>query len=56
MELLYVLDEADFSESMPCTAPEGGIIWIFLPNSGQGRVWLRLGERRGVVVVSLHRG
>lgn len=56
MELLYLLDEADFSESMPSTAPEGGIIWVFLPNSGQGRVWLRLCERGGVVVVSLHRG
>ena len=56
MELLYLLDEADFSETTPSTAPEGGIIWVFLPNSGQGRVWLRLRERGGIVVVGLHRG
>ncbi len=56
MELLYLLDEGDFSETMPSAAPEGGVIWVFLPDSGQGRLWLRLCERGVVVVVSLHRG
>lgn len=56
VELLYLLDESDFHELVASTAEEGGMIWVFLPDTGQGRAWLRLCERGGVVVVSLHRG
>ncbi len=53
---LYVLDAQDFSEQMPSTAPEGGTIWIFLPMSGSGRIWVRLCERDNIYLLSFHRG
>lgn len=53
---LYILYEDDFHETMPSTAPEGGAIWVFLPMTEEGRLWIRLCERGGIVVVSLHRG
>lgn len=54
--LLLTLDADDFAESMPSTAPEGGMIWVFTPMIDDGRLWVRLCERGKVVVVSFHRG
>ncbi|HNC94575.1 MAG TPA: hypothetical protein PKY30_02905 [Myxococcota bacterium] len=53
---LYVLDAQDFSEHVPSTAPEGGTIWIFLPMSATGRIWVRLCERNNIYLLSFHRG
>ena len=54
--LLLTLDADDFADAMPSTAPEGGFIWVFTPTIDEGRLWVRLCERKKVVVVSLHRG
>lgn len=54
--LLYVVDEGEYSHHEPSTAPEGGMIWVFLHMTDLGRLWLRVCERGNMVVVSLHRG
>lgn len=54
--LLRVLEEEDFYLTEPSVAPEGGTIWVFVPMTTEGRIWIRLCERRGIVVVSFHRG
>lgn len=54
--VLHMLDEAEFHLSEPSTAPEGGQIWVFLPMSEEGRLWVRLCERDHIVLVSFHRG
>lgn len=54
--MLYELAEEDFDHAVPSTAEEGGDIWVFLPITTDGRVWIRLCERDLVVVVSFHRG
>ena len=54
--VLMMLEAADYADSMPSDAPEGGRIWVFTPTLTEGRVWIRLCERGKVVVVSFHRG
>lgn len=56
MLLLYVLDVGEYSHHEASTAPEGGMIWVFLPLTDTGRLWLRVCERENMVVISLHRG
>jgi hypothetical protein len=54
--LLRVLEEEDFHLLEPSTAEEGGMIWVFVPMTDDGRVWIRLCERQHMIVVSFHRG
>ena len=54
--VLYSLDSDEFHLTEVSTAPEGGIIWVFLPMTQQGRIWVRLCERDNIIVVSFHRG
>lgn len=54
--LLRVLEEEDFHLAEPSTAEEGGMIWVFVPMTDDGRIWIRLCERQQMIVVSFHRG
>lgn len=54
--LLRLLEEDDFHLTEPSTAPEGGTIWVFVPMTEEGRIWVRLCERGPIIVVSFHRG
>lgn len=54
--LLRVLEEEDFHLAELSTAEEGGMIWVFVPMTDEGRVWIRLCERQQIIVVSFHRG
>jgi len=54
--LLRVLEEEDFHRTEPSIAEEGGTIWVFVPMTGGGRIWVRLCERQQTIVVSFHRG
>ena len=43
--------------SFHSTAPEGGSIWVFTPDLCNGEyLWIRLVERRNIVVISFHEG
>ena len=54
---LAELSQEDFLRIEDSTAPEGGRIWVFLPEMPEeGHLWIRLTERRGIVVISFHRG
>jgi hypothetical protein len=47
----------DFLRSEQSTAAQGGLIWVFTPEFWEeGRLWIRLVERAGIVVISFHRG
>ena len=54
--LLRVVEEEDFHLAEPSTAEEGGMIWVFVPMTDEGRIWIRLCERQHMIVVSFHRG
>lgn len=54
--VLYDLDEDDCHLSEASTAPEGGVIWVFLPMTEEGRIWVRLCERDNILIISFHRG
>lgn len=54
--LLLIVDADDFDHRVSSSAEEGGAIWVFLPMTAEGRIWLRLCERESIIVVSLHRG
>lgn len=54
--LLHVLEEDEFHLTEPSTAEEGGTIWVFVPMTAEGRIWIRLCERQHMIVVSFHRG
>ena len=54
--LLHVLEEEDFHLTEPSTAEEGGVIWVFVPMTEEGRLWVRLCGRNEIIVVSFHRG
>lgn len=54
--LLRVLEEEDFHLAESSTAEEGGMIWVFVPMTDEGRIWIRLCERQHMIVVSFHRG
>lgn len=54
--LLRLLEEVDFLLTEPSRAPEGGTIWVFVPTTEEGRIWVRLCERGDIIVVSFHRG
>ncbi len=54
--LLRVLDEDEFLRVEESSAEEGGTIWVFVPTTAQGRIWVRLCERAGIIVISFHRG
>ena len=54
--LLRVLEEEDFHLAERSTAEEGGMIWVFVPMTDEGRIWIRLCERQQMIVVSFHRG
>lgn len=54
---LLDLVEADFLRTERSTAPEGGLIWVFTPDLWDGGyLWIRLIERKNIVVVSFHEG
>ncbi len=56
---LQLIDLAaeDFLRVEDSTAPQGGVIWVFTPEFWDGgRLWIRLVERAGIVVISFHRG
>lgn len=56
-EQLSELAAADWLRSEESTAQRGDIVWVFTPSYWDGGfLWVRLVERDGVVVVSLHRG
>lgn len=54
--VLQVLEEEDFHLTEPSLAEEGGTIWVFVPMTDEGRIWVRLCERSDIIVVSFHRG
>ena len=55
-QLLDLVD-GDFLRTERSTAPEGGLIWVFTPETWDDEyLWIRLVERKGVVVVSFHQG
>jgi hypothetical protein len=54
--VLYDLVGEEFHVTEPSTAPEGGTIWVFLPMTAQGRIWVRICERADIILVSFHRG
>lgn len=49
-------EEEDFHLAESSTADEGGMIWVFVPMTDEGRIWIRLCERQHMIVVSFHRG
>jgi hypothetical protein len=56
LQLLDLTDN-DLLRTEESTAPEGGLVWTFTPEFWDGgTLWIRLGERAGVVVISFHKG
>lgn len=54
---LLELSADDLFRTEESTAVEGGLIWVFTPEFWDGGyLWLRLIERGGIVVISLHKG
>lgn len=54
---LLELSAEDFLRTERSTAPEGGLIWVFTPDTWDGgHLWIRLIERRNIIVVSFHEG
>jgi hypothetical protein len=54
--LLQELVKEDFRHAEPSEVHQGDTVLVFTPEiEGHGRLWIRLVERNGVVVVSFHR-
>ena len=54
---LLELSEGDFLRTECSTAPAGGLIWVFTPDLWDGGyLWIRLIERKNIIVVSFHEG
>ncbi len=54
---LLELAAPDFLRVEESTAAQGGLIWVFTPELWDGgHLWIRLVERRGVVIISFHQG
>lgn len=54
---LLELSVDDFLRTVVSTAPQGGLVWVYTPESWDGGyLWIRLIERTGVVVISFHKG
>ena len=52
---LLVLEISDFHQTERTRGD--ALLWVFTPDIGEvGRLWIRLVERQGIVVVSFHPG
>lgn len=55
MAHLLVLEISDFHQTERTRGDE--VLWVFTPDVDEvGRLWIRLVERQGIVVVSFHPG